>query len=256
MSKQKYWVPALERANLILEQIAKHPKELRLIDLSKKLEINKSSMYSLLNTLESLGWIHKEKSETYSLGSVLGFIGSTYLNQFNILEAFSREARKAIEVVDEHIQLGKLIGNEVFYIGREQGSSPVRLVTDPGMRYPSYASAIGKIQLINYNYDELKEMFPNYNFEKKTEQTVENVDQLWEQVQQAKEDGYVVEEQEGAEGFYCVAAPVYDHDNKVAYGVSFTMTETSWVKKRENAKIQITKLANILSVSNGYIGHS
>ncbi|MUK87560.1 helix-turn-helix domain-containing protein [Ornithinibacillus sp. L9] len=256
MSKQKYWVPALEKANLILEQIAKHPKELRLIDLSNKLEINKSSMYSLLNTLESLGWIHKEKSETYSLGSVLGFIGSNYLNQFNILEAFSREAKKAIEIVDEHIQLGKLIGNEVFYIGREQGSSPVRLVTDPGTRYPSYASAIGKIQLINFNYDELRGIFPNYYFEQKTEHTVKNVDQLWEQVQKAKIDGYVVEEQEGADGFYCVAAPIYDHSNKVVYGVSFTMTETSWLKKKKIAKEEITKLAHKLSEGNGYVGYS
>ncbi|MFD1416708.1 IclR family transcriptional regulator [Oceanobacillus jeddahense] len=251
MTKKKYWVPALERANTIIEQIAKYPNQLRLIDLSNRLEINKSSMFSILHTLETLGWVTKQKSETYTLGSVLGFIGSTYLNQFNILEVFSNEARIAIERVDEHIQLGKLIGSDVFYIGREEGSSPVRLVTDPGTRYPAYASAIGKIQLSKFNYDELKTIFPEDEFKRKTEFTVRNVDELWEQIQQAKKDNYVIEEQEGAEGFYCVAAPVYDLSNEIVYGVSFTMTEHSWKKKRELATEEIIKLANKLSENGG-----
>jgi IclR family transcriptional regulator, KDG regulon repressor len=251
---KKYWVPAIEKANLIIEQIAKHPNELRLIDLSNRLEINKSSMYSLLNTLETLGWINKEKSETYTLGSVLGFIGSTYLNQFNILETFSKEAKEAIAKVDEHVQLGKLIGSDVFYIGREEGSSPVRLVTDPGTRYPAYASAIGKIQLSKYTYEELEAVYPEGIFVKKTSYTVETVDQLWEQLKAAQANGYVVEEQEGAEGFYCVAAPVYDHNNQIAYGVSFTMTEHSWKKKKDVAREEIMKLARKLSTNGGHIG--
>ncbi|WP_164671169.1 IclR family transcriptional regulator [Virgibacillus doumboii] len=253
MVKKKYWVPALEKANLIIEQIANHPKQLRLIDLSNKLGINKSSMYSLLHTLETLGWINKEKSETYALGSVLGFMGSTYLNQFNILEAFSKEAKETIKIIDEHIQLGKLIGGEVFYIGREEGSSPVKLVTDPGTRFPAYASAIGKIQLIDFSYEELKSKFSEINFVKKTERTVENIDNLWKQILKAKKVGYAIEEQEGAEGFYCVAAPIYDYSNQIVYGISCTMTESSWTRKKEKATVEITDLANKLSKISGHI---
>lgn len=256
MTKQKYWVPALERANLIIEQIAKHPNELRLIDLSNRLEINKSSMYSLLHTLEKLGWINKEKSETYTLDSVLGFMGTAYLNQFNIQEAFGKEAKKAIQVVDENVQLGKLIGGEVFYIDRKEGSSRVRLVTDPGTRFPAYASAVGKIQLSKYELEELKEIYPADEFEKKTAYTVDNVEDLWKQTQKAKQNGYAIEEQEGAEGFYCVAAPVYDHSSEIVYGVSFTMTESSWLKKKETATSEIRKLAHRLSEGSGYVNRS
>lgn len=256
MVQQKYWVPALERAHLIIEQIAKNPNEFRLIDLSNRLGINKSSMHSLLNTLEVLGWINKDKSETYTLGSVLGFVGSTYLNQFNILDAFSKEAKNTIQIVDEHIQLGKLIGGDVFYIGRKEGSSPVRLVTDPGTRYPAYASAIGKIQLMKYDFEELKSIFPESKFKKKTEHTVENLEALWKQLKKAKKDGYAIEEQEGAKGFYCVAAPIYDYNNEIVYGVSCTMTESNWIEKKEIATVEITKLASKLSEINGYLGHS
>ena len=50
----KYRVPAIERAHLILKEISLHPGELKLIDLSRTLAINKSSMYSLLLTMENL----------------------------------------------------------------------------------------------------------------------------------------------------------------------------------------------------------
>ncbi|WP_026703246.1 IclR family transcriptional regulator [Salibacterium aidingense] len=245
----KYWVPALERANIIIDVIAENPSKLRLIDISNKLDINKSSMYSLLNTLETLGWVKKDRHETYTLGPVLGSFASAYYRQFDILETFSVEAAKAIEVVDEHIQLGKRYDAEVFYLAREEGSSPARLVTDPGMRFPAHASAIGKIQLIKLSYEELLELFPEKDLPQKTENTVGHVDELWEQLQQAKKDGYVVEEQEGAVGFCCVSAPIYNKDDQLTAGVSFTMLENNWTDKRELAAREIMKLAEQLSTN-------
>jgi IclR family transcriptional regulator, KDG regulon repressor len=251
--KQKYWVPALERANLIIELIANHPSQLRLIDLSKKLDINKSSMYSLLNTLETIGWIKKDKKDFYTLGPVLGSYSSAYFSQYDILETFSLEAGHSIKVVDEHIQLGTLVGKEVFYLAREDGSSPARLVTDPGMKFPAYASAIGKINLSQLDYEELVELYPEKVFEKKTENTVETVDELWEQLVKAKEDGFITEEQEGAIGFCCVAAPIYNQENQITAGVSFTMLENSWKEKREMATEEIMKLAKKLSTNQSFV---
>jgi IclR family transcriptional regulator, KDG regulon repressor len=250
MSK-KYWVPAIERANRIIQLVAQKPSQLRLIDISKELEINKSSMYSLLHTLEEIGWLEKEKGETYRLGSVLGSLSTAYFKQFDLLQTFSAEAVKSVKKIDEHIQLGMLQGSEVLYLAREEGTSPARLVTDPGSRYPAYASAIGKIQLIKYSYEELKELFAETELEPKTPNTITDIDELWSQIQQAKQDGFVYEIQEGAIGFCCVAAPVYNHENKLIAGVSFTMLESSWNKKRDAAREEIINLASSLSKNAG-----
>ncbi|MDB5085956.1 MAG: IclR family transcriptional regulator, partial [Bacilli bacterium] len=55
--QQKYWVPALEKASQILSLLAAEPARMRLMDLSTILVIHKSSMFSLLHTLENLGWV-------------------------------------------------------------------------------------------------------------------------------------------------------------------------------------------------------
>ncbi len=78
--EKKYWVPALEKANDVLQAIAQQPSGLKLIDLSKRLAIHKSSMFSLLNTMEALEWVVRESDGTYSLGSRLGYIGNAFFS--------------------------------------------------------------------------------------------------------------------------------------------------------------------------------
>ncbi|MBS4216712.1 IclR family transcriptional regulator [Neobacillus rhizophilus] len=252
--KEKYWVPSIEKAHNVLKEIAENPNQLRLIDLSNRLNINKSSLFSLLNTLEILKWITKEHGDTYSLGPAAGAIGSAYFNQFNILQSFYKEASYSVAKINEHIQLGILEGGEVIYLGKAEGDSRVRLITDPGMRFPAYASAIGKIQLTQFTKDELKIIYPVSPFEKKTPFTISDVDELYKNIELAKRNGYSIENQEAALGFHCVGAPIYNFENKIIAGVSFTMMTNSWEQKKESARDEIIQLAYRLSQLAGYTG--
>jgi len=252
--KEKYWVPALERSDLILKQISQNPNTLRLIDLVEATSINKSSMFSLLNTMEKLGWIVKGKGDTYSLGPSLGSVSASYFRQFNILESFFIESEESVKKIGEPIQLGILEGSEVIYLARKDAASKIRLATDPGSRFPSYASAIGKVQLTKYNHDELKTLFKEVNFEKKTQYTIENINSLITKVDEYRENGYATEVQEGAVGFCCVASPVYNHEGDITAAVSFTMLEMDWEEKKESATKEIGRLADSLSKLAGYNG--
>lgn len=250
--EQKYWVPAIERANGILNAIAMEPSVLRLIDLSNQLGINKSSMFSLLNTMEVLGWIVREKGDTYSLGPAAASLGAAYFRKFSILQRFAVEAKISVQRVNENIQLGVLDGGNVVYLAREEGTSPVRLVTDPGMRFPAYASAIGKVQLSQYSYTELLKLYPDRHLVPKTAYTLTDIDELWAQLESVRSEGFAVEMQEGAQGFCCVAAPVLNHENRITAGVSFTMLEGSWKEKKEVSRLEIIDLARRLSLHAGH----
>jgi IclR family transcriptional regulator, KDG regulon repressor len=244
---EKYWVPAIERTDLVIGLIAKEPGKHRLIDLSKALNINKSTMFSMLNTLETLGWIDKENGDTYSLGPILGGFSAAYFRKFNLIELFHKEAAKSVSIIGETIQMGTLHGTNIVYIAKEENDSRVRLVTDPGMQFPAHATAIGKIQLTQYSYEEIQELYVTKELGRITPNTVNNVDDLWMQIKEGKKNGYVCEEQEASLGFYCVAAPIYNQNNKLTHGISFTMMESSWQTKKDRATHEITALARRLS---------
>jgi IclR family KDG regulon transcriptional repressor len=249
---ERYWVPAIERTDHVIALIAKEPGKYRLIDISKLLNINKSTMFSLLNTLETLGWVIKEKGDTYTLGPTLGGYSAAYFRKFNLLQFFYREAPKSVKKINETIQLGTLHGNNIVYLAKEESDSLVQLVTDPGMQFPAHATAIGKIQLIQYSYQQLQELFTDKELYQMTPYTIKNIDALWQQLETAKQTGYICEEQESSLGFYCVSAPVYNYENKVTHGISFTMLKNSWTTKKEIAAMEIVDLAKRLSAHAGY----
>lgn len=204
-------------------------------------------MYSILNTLEQLDWVVKKNGDKYSLGPCIATLSAAYFKQFNILQAFYSEAAKSAMKLRETIQLGVLEGTNVFYLGKDDGGSRVRIATDPGMHFPAHASAIGKIQLAHLTFEQLKELYPDGVLEKKTPYTVSNIEELWEQLVVAKERGYVYDCEESNLDFFCVAAPIYNAENKVIAGVSFSMIRASWEMKKEKATEEIVALARRIS---------
>ena len=250
--ERKYNVPAIERANQILNLIASEPSKLRLIDISKKLNINKSSMYFILTTMENMGWVQKEKGDTYILGPGIASLSAAYFRQFNILNYFYVEAEKSGRKINENIQLGILDSGNVVYLAKKESQSPIRMVTDPGMKFPAYCTAIGKALLLQFNFEQLKQLYPSFELEPKTPNTIKNVDLLYEQLKEAAKLGYTTDLQEGALGFFCTAAPIKNSEGKIIAAVSFTMLENSWNEKKEAATEEIMGLAGRLSAYYGF----
>ncbi|WP_462410402.1 IclR family transcriptional regulator [Neobacillus sp. Marseille-QA0830] len=250
---KKYWVPAIERAENILDIIANKPNQYRLIDLSNTLKINKSSLYSMLNTLETLGWIKKERDDTYSLGMRMGILGALYFSQFDLIGTFSTEAVTSVNKLNETFQLSVLDGTDILYIAKKEGTSPVRLATDPGMKFPAHATAMGKVHLSKYSVEQLQALYAGKELEPKTAQTVKTLQELWEQMTPLKENGYILEDQEAVEGFTCVAAPIRNVENEIIAAVSVTMPVSHFEMKQEQAKKEIVDLARRISHRAGYV---
>ncbi|MDB5084776.1 MAG: IclR family transcriptional regulator [Bacilli bacterium] len=251
--QQRYRVPALEKASQILSLLAAEPARMRLMDLSTSLVIHKSSMFSLLHTLENLGWVVKEKDSTYSLGPSLGVLSASYFRQFNLLQAFHQEAKDTVRTLNEAVQLAMLDGQDIVYLAKEEYVSPIRLVSDPGMRFPAYATALGKSILAQYDLPFLKQLYPEEILAPMTASTVADVDELWQYLQEVRQQGYAFEQQEAVAGFCCVAAPVLDYGNRTLAAVSVSMMETSWNVKFEQARQAVIDLARRLSRQAGYV---
>ena len=248
---KKYWVPAIERTNLVLSIISEEPRKLKLMEISEISNINKSSLFSILNTLEELGWVYKEIDHTYSLGAKLGLLSSKYIQQFDLPKVFDREAEKSMRKIGETIQLSILEGNEIIYIAKKEGLARVRVASEPGMRFPAHATAMGKVMLSKYSKEELENIYSKKNFERFTSYTVENINDLVTQIEYLKATGYIIENQEAVKGFTCIAAPIFNERNEIIAAVSITMDKDNWINKSSVCKEEIIILAKSLSMS-GY----
>ncbi len=248
--EKKYWVPAIEKANTVLMIISKEPRRLRLMEIAEKSTINKSSLFSILNTLEELGWVYKESDQTYSLGAKLGFLGAQYIQQFDLPRVFDREAEKTVRKIEETIQLSILDGREIIYIAKKEGLSRVRVASEPGMRFPAHATAMGKAMLSSFSKEQLELIYKEKGFEKLTDFTVDNLSDLVSQLDDIKKNGYIIESQEAVKGFTCIGAPVLNERKEIIAAVSITMDRDNWIQKSDACKEEILVLSRSLSMNS------
>ncbi|MFC4099672.1 IclR family transcriptional regulator [Paenibacillus xanthanilyticus] len=244
--KPKYWVPALEKAHHVLAAIAAEPGALKLIDLSRKLEINKSSMFTMLATMETLGWVKREEGDTYAVGPALGDFGYAYQRSFDMRPLFREEAARVLHRLGESVQLAKRVQHEVLYLDKMEAPSPVRLVSEPGMRLPAHATALGKAMLAFVPEEEIASLLPE-TLAPLTAHTLRDRGMFIAHLKQVRESKLAFDLQEAAMGFNCVAAPVFDREGEAAFAVSCSMPLHSWTEKQDEAVREIRGLAERLS---------
>lgn len=244
--ERKYWVPALERADAVLKQIAAHPSKMKLTDLTAATGINKSTMFSLLQTMESLGWLKREKGDTYSLGSAFAVLGNAYFSSNSLIELFMEKAAESVRKIGEAVQLAKLDFGDVLYLAKKEASAAVRLISEPGMRIPAYATGLGKVLLSSLEDSQIRDLYPQGKLHSFTPSTLPDTEALIAELHRVRSSGLGYDREEIVPGFTCVAAPVFDRQGRMAAAVSFSMPTHQWQAKEAEATGEIQALARAL----------
>lgn len=252
--QKKYRVPAIEKAAGILNLIVEHPSQLRLIDISRKMDVSKSSIFVLLNSMCDVGWLTKNRDGTYALGVFIGAAGASYFNQFDILRTFDFEATQTVKRINETIQLSILDGPDIVYLRKIDAEKPVRLATSPGQRLPAYATAMGKIFLSQFSYEELRARYGGDVLTPRTSHTVRTLRDLINQFDLFRREGYMYESQEGFEGFSCIAAPIYGSRGNIIAAISITLLDSEKSPRHDEFVHEILDLSSRLSKRAGYTG--
>ncbi len=247
----KYNVPALARAHEIVTLIAEKPLQYKLMDLSRELDINKSSMFSLLQTMERLGWLHKDQGDRYQLGVFFGRMGSSYFRQWDLVSRFHHEAVSVKQRLEETLQLGRLEGRDVFYLAKEEAPSPVRLMSEPGMTWTAYATGLGKAMLAYKSDAEIRDLYPEERLHGFTANTIGTTERLLEELAAVRKAGLATDEEEAVIGFSCAAAPIRGADGRVVAAVSCSIPQHRWADKKEQAMREVADLAKLLSYDIG-----
>lgn len=245
---QKYSVPALDRAHDVLTLLTEEAYKWKLSDMSKHLGISKSTLYSLLQTMERLQWINRDRNETYALGSTVGDFGSAYFRQYDLIEEFRRTAEPVMRKLQESVQLARLDGNEVLYLTKVEAPSPVQMVSGPGVRFPAHATGLGKSLMADMDTEQVLRVFPQEALHKVTVHTIGSRETFLQELEKVRLEGYSLDIQEGVMGFCCVAAPVRRRGSIVA-AVSCSMPIHHWEGKKGETVREICELAMRLSTN-------
>jgi len=251
MKKKKQTVQSLDRAFDILEALADEKDGLTLTELSKKIKLNTSTVYRMLQALNNRNYIDKdENSNSYSLG--LGFVelASLRLKSLELKIESQSNLSWLHETLGQVVFLGVINGFDVDYIDMK-GDVKLKNMCSVGFSLPLHCTGLGKALLMGFNETELRSYYKDYTFYKLTPYSISTMNALVKANNQNRERGYSIDKMENKLNTFCVAAPIYDYRSKVIAAIS-----SSWKgepHRIEEVSLSVLQAANNISRRMGFV---
>ena len=227
MKKITYSAPSVKKAFKILYAISETPNGLGISDLSKKLKIGKSTVHGITMALEEMGILVRDPSyKRYSVGySLLELCRAAYA-KIDLKELARKSMEALMEKVGETVFLGVLNGDHITIVDVVESRNEMKITSPPGTRIPLFAGAAGRVLLSQVDNEKAKEMIKSKGLVRYTSKTVTDPKRFLREVEQVKEQGYTVDDEEYIQGVRAVAAPLLSSSSQPAalWVVGFTST--------------------------------
>ena len=219
---------AVERALGILEAAAQHRDGLTNSEISRKLDIPKSSASYILRTLERRGYLRRDAaSGKYRLGLKVLSLGRDVLAGFNIGEVALPVLRALVERTQLTAHLAILDHGQAVYIEKVDGPGFIKMDTWVGRRMHVHSTSVGKALVAHLAKADVEAILREHGLKKRTLKTITGLARFLGELEKVRAQGYAVDDEENSVGARCVGAPVFDSLGRVeaAVGLSGTTSQ-------------------------------
>lgn len=216
---ERYHIAAIGKALDVLEALGDRP--LTLSELSERLRMPRSSLFRILATLASRGYVeHGHGAEGY----VLGLAAVSLAGRHPFASVLRRVAHPVLEdlarAVGETANLGMLLGTEIVYVDMVEGPYAMRMNVDIGSRSPAHSTSLGKALLAFAGPEaEVEALLPG-ELPAKTARTITSRESFIEELRAVRERGWSLDDEETEPGARCVGASVLNSKGHAVAAVS------------------------------------
>lgn len=245
VSKTTREVQSVKRALMILDCFDQRRTELSLQMICEELEMNKSTVYGILNTLLKYGYIDKNpKNGRYLLGQALAGKSALVANQPS--EKLHRTALKYMKLLTNKYDVtsylfsyrNSLLTCVEMLLPHNTYYSAVSSILGRKMVY--HAAATGKVVLAHLNHLELETYLKKASLIRFTEHTLTEPALVYEDVLRTRRQGYSIEYDEIDQGVGAFAFPIYNMDGSLIGTLSISGT-TEQVSEHKESILQDLK---------------
>lgn len=192
----------------ILELVNNYETGISLIDISKKLDIPKSTLNPILRTLVITNFLEKNDKGCYIASFKLFQLGLSYSGNLDGLSMITKQMEIIVDQINEIVQFGVLIDDMVLYLAKVNSPDNIEIVSSVGKKIPAIYTGLGKALLSGLSDEEIVKRYENYDFIKYTKNSISNLKELLSEIHKVRELGYAVENQEFTLNTSCIAVPI------------------------------------------------
>ncbi|MFZ4768021.1 MAG: IclR family transcriptional regulator [Roseimicrobium sp.] len=195
----------------LIDLLAQHPAGLSSAEAARKSGITGNLVFRVLKTLVEMGYAtQREDNKLYALSNRLLDLSRPKVGDRSLVLCAHEALRSLRDDTGETVQLTIESGGKALLMEQFQGSHPLQVCGQIGMRVPLYSCAPGKAILAWWNEERRAEWFRGRALKSFTATTLSKRKELERDLADSRLKGFTVDRAEGIEGIHCVAAPVLD----------------------------------------------
>ncbi len=219
-SDKKILNTSVEKAFKILDCFSIDKMELGVTEIAKLMGTNKSAVYRMLATMETLNVIQQNpENEKYRLGLKLFELGQNVSIHKNFISKARPFMEELVQRAGETAHLAIYRNQKVYFLDKVVGRHDLQINSRIGSEKPLHCTGLGKIMLA-FSDNNYKNTISQLNLETVTKNTITNKKELIEEIEEIKQRGFALDMEENEIGLVCVAVPVFSTTGKFIAAIS------------------------------------
>jgi DNA-binding IclR family transcriptional regulator len=220
-------VPALERGLEILEYLSNAQHGVTHSQVTRRLQLPRSSCHALLLTFTRCGYVERDKKTgRYRLGLRLYGLANTALAGITLRDQAASILRTLMQKTGLTVHLAVLEDGEAVLVDKVESPGTPRLATWIGKRMGLHCTALGKALIAHLPEDKLDELVRKQGLLRHNDNTIASVKKLRQACEVVRQVGYAIDDEEEEVGVRCIGAPVFDGGRQIVAAISVAGTST------------------------------
>ena len=226
-----------------------------LLELSEKLELNRSTTHRLATTLVERHYLTFIPRVGYALGPKLLELGYQARDQLSL----PRVARQHLEALaagtGDTVHLGILDGSRALYLDKISGGRRIEISSRIGERQPLRSTGLGKALILEQSEDRWRELYESEN--NGDLRYAVSLNAWLRRMREYSKSGYAFDLEENEDRIRCVAAPIRDATGQIMAAISISSAAQYMDDKRmQDLAEDVRQTATEISRELGWSGRA
>ena len=229
-------IQVLERMFALLDMLAEHQDPVSLKVISERTGLHPSTAHRILNDLTLGRYVDRPEAGSYRLGMRLLELGNLVKARLDVREAAIGPMRELHRLTQQPVNLSVRQGDEIVYIERTYSErSGMQVVRAVGGRAPLHLTSVGKLFLAQDDAGRVRAYATRTGLAGHTRNSLTELGRLERELSQVRQQGVARDDEELELGVRCMAAGIYDDQNRLVAGLSISAPsdrlEEAWVSR-------------------------
>lgn len=252
MPEQDTRVGAVQTTVTIIEAL-RNLERAGVSELADHLDLPTSTVFDHLRTLESNGFV-VSGPDGYQIASRFLEIGGYTREQDPLYQVAEPEIQKVARQTGEHANIViEEFGKAIFY-AKAEGEDAFQLDTHVGKQVPLSTTSAGKAILAEFSDEKIHDILDEHGLPSITEHTVTDQEKLLAEIEECRDRGFAIDDEERIPGVRCVGAAITGDDGDVLGAVSVSGPKSGMQDERflEEIPDLVLRTANVIEVNMKY----